>query len=83
MLWDITDMLLFPRITNMTPCKTGLAKANGAAASLSCLARSIGPLMTGKLFAFGVATRHLEAPFWALGGVALIGAAQSLFFRTS
>lgn len=68
-------------ITNTTPSKEGLARVNGAAASFGCLARSLGPLISGKLLAIGVATRHLEIVFWALGGVALLGLVEAPFLR--
>jgi hypothetical protein len=69
------------RITNTTPSREGLARVNGAAASFGCLARSLGPLISGKLLAIGVATHHLEIPFWALSGVALLGLAEAPFLR--
>ncbi|KAK3376112.1 major facilitator superfamily domain-containing protein [Lasiosphaeria ovina] len=66
-------------VTNTAPADGTLARINGAAASLSCLARSVGPLLTGKLFAFGLRLGHLEVAFWTLGAVALLGAIESLF----
>ncbi len=44
-----------------------------------CFARSVGPLVTGKLFALGLKVGYLQIPFWTLGAVALMGALESLF----
>ncbi|KAK0625867.1 major facilitator superfamily domain-containing protein [Immersiella caudata] len=68
-------------ITNTTPSREGLAQVNGAAASVGCLARSLGPLISGKLLAIGVTTRHVEIAFWALSGVALLGLVEAPFLR--
>ena len=61
------------RITNTAPSGEALARINGAAASFGCLARSLGPLLSGKLLTMGIAVQHLEIPFWTLSGVALLG----------
>ncbi|KAK3347043.1 major facilitator superfamily domain-containing protein [Lasiosphaeria hispida] len=66
-------------ITNTVPSKQALAKINGAAASFGCLARSVGPLLSGKLFDLGVQRGHMEIPFWLLAAVALAGAGESIF----
>ncbi|KAK3941652.1 protein zinc induced facilitator-LIKE 1 [Diplogelasinospora grovesii] len=66
-------------ITNTAPSRSFLANINGAAASFGCLARAVGPLLTGKLVSLGLTAGHLEIPFWALGAVAFLGAAESMF----
>ncbi|KAL2263942.1 hypothetical protein VTK26DRAFT_4129 [Humicola hyalothermophila] len=66
-------------ITNTSPSSQALARINGAAASFGCLARSVGPLLSGKLFAAGLRSGYLQIPFWALGAVALVGAIVSAF----
>ena len=48
-------------------------------ASFGCLASSLGPLLSGKLLAVGIATRHLEIPFWVLSGIALLGFLETPF----
>lgn len=58
-----------------------LAMVNGAAASFSCLARSIGPLIAGPVFDWGAANDLIVLPFWCLGAVALAGAAQGWLLR--
>ncbi|KAL2022193.1 hypothetical protein VTK56DRAFT_6022 [Thermocarpiscus australiensis] len=66
-------------ITNTSPSRQALARINGAAASLGCLARSVGPLLSGKLFAASLQSGYLQIPFWTLGAVALVGAVESTF----
>jgi hypothetical protein len=46
---------------------------------VSCLARSVGPLLSGKLFAAGLQHGYLQISFWILGAVALVGAIESAF----
>lgn len=74
-------MLVTPRITNVTISSRHLAMVNGAAASFSCLARSIGPLIAGPIFDWGVANKLIVLPFWCLAVVALVGAAQGWLLR--
>lgn len=71
----------YNRITNTSPSSQALAKINGAAASLGCLARSVGPLLTGKLFALGLREGYLQIPFWTLGAVAVLGGLEALLLK--
>ncbi|KAH7310788.1 major facilitator superfamily domain-containing protein [Stachybotrys elegans] len=64
-------------ITNTTADKGDLAFVNGASASFSCLTRSAGPLITGKLFALGLRAGFPFIAFWTLGLVALIEFVES------
>jgi hypothetical protein len=66
-------------VTTTVSSKTHLAKVNGAGAAIGCLARSIGPMVAGKLFDWGVRVRLVVVPFWILAGVALCGAVESVF----
>ncbi|KAK4208113.1 protein zinc induced facilitator-LIKE 1 [Rhypophila decipiens] len=68
-------------ITKTTSEKSYLARVNGAAASLSCLGRAMGPIITGKLFEVGEHVGYVGIAFWALGVVAVTGAAESLLLR--
>lgn len=65
----------------MAPTKTLLARVNGASASFSCLARSLGPIVAGKIFALGLEQGYAGIAFWTLGVVALIGALESMVLR--
>ncbi|KAI0448900.1 major facilitator superfamily domain-containing protein [Xylaria acuta] len=58
-----------------------LARVNGASASFPCLARSAGPLVTGKLFAVGLNVGYVGIEFWTLSAVASAGAVESWFLR--
>ena len=63
------------------PNREFLARINGASASLSCLARSMGPLLTGKLFEVGEQIGYGGIAFWVLGVVAVLGGAESFLLR--
>ncbi|OBT53529.1 hypothetical protein VE04_04312 [Pseudogymnoascus sp. 24MN13] len=56
-----------------------LATANGAAASLGCLARTLGPAVSGPLFRFGLQIGYVGLPFWLLGVIAGLGGIVSLY----
>ena len=56
-----------------------MARVNGAAAAFGCLARSVGPLVSGKLFDVGMKVGYLQIPFWTLGAVALAGAVEAVW----
>ncbi|KAF2643081.1 MFS general substrate transporter [Massarina eburnea CBS 473.64] len=58
-----------------------LAKVNGASASFGCLSRSVGPLVAGRLFDWGIQIQHIIAPFWIISGIALLGAMQSILLK--
>jgi hypothetical protein len=56
-----------------------LATGNGAAASLGCLARTLGPAVSGPLFRFGLQIGYVGLPFWLLGVIAGLGGIVSLY----
>ncbi|KAN0068305.1 Major facilitator superfamily domain containing protein [Elaphomyces granulatus] len=68
-------------LTNTTPSRQLLATVNRAAASLSCLARSIGAATSGYIFRQGLQDGYIGLPFWILGSVAAAGTALSWFLR--
>jgi hypothetical protein len=69
------------RLTNTTPSPRRLATVNGAAASLSCLARSIGTAASGSMFRLGINEGYSILPFWLLAVVAGFGAIMSWHLR--
>ena len=75
------DIHVIHRITKTTPKREFLARINGASASLSCLARSVGPIVTGKLFEVGQHVGYGGIAFWALSAVALVGGVESFLLR--
>ncbi|KAH8807652.1 MFS multidrug transporter [Xylogone sp. PMI_703] len=68
-------------LTNTTPAPEHLATVNGAAASIGCLARSVGALVSGSMFHVGLASGYIGIPFWTLSVVAGIGVILSWFLR--
>jgi len=68
-------------LTNTTPAPVHLATVNGAAASIGCLARSIGAAVSGSMFHVGLTSAYIGIPFWTLGTVAAAGAILSWFLR--
>lgn len=76
-------ILLIPnnRITNTAPSPSFLATINGTAASLGCLARTLGPVISGPLFRLGLQAGYVGLPFWTLGVVSGIGLVISQFLR--
>ncbi|KAL4885741.1 hypothetical protein BJY04DRAFT_179153 [Aspergillus karnatakaensis] len=68
-------------ITNTSPAPIHLATINGAAASLSCLARSLGAAVSGSMFNLALKKENVGLLFWTLAGVAVIGASFSWFLR--
>jgi hypothetical protein len=69
--------LMTNRLTNVVSDSSHLARVNGAGAAFSCLARSIGPLITGPLFDFSQKKGLTPLPFWILGLVSALAFAQS------
>ena len=69
------------RIASVVPTKERLARVNGASASFSCLSRSVGPVVTGKLLAVGLDLGYAGIAFWTLGVIALMGMVESLMLR--
>jgi len=50
-------------------------------ASFGCLVSSLGPLLSGKLLAVGIAIRHLGIPFWVFSDIALLGFLETPFLK--
>lgn len=74
----LTDFSAY-RVTNKVPSSIYLATVNGAAASLRCLARTLGPAVSGPLFRLGLQTGYVKLPFWLLGAVTGLGGTVSLY----
>ena len=68
-------------ITNAAPSKTVLGTINGVAASTACLARSLGPTVTGSIHAFGLKFGYNGLGWWAGGLVCAIGAFESFMIE--
>ncbi|KAI1259685.1 major facilitator superfamily domain-containing protein [Xylariaceae sp. FL1019] len=64
-------------ISETAPSSGYLSRINGAATSSACLARSIGPLTVGRLFALGSEIGQNGIAFWAMAGLALIGGLET------
>lgn len=69
--------MFLSRIANTVPERGDLARINGASTSLACLSRSIGPIITGRLYAVGLNAGYVGIPFWLLGGVSSFAFLQS------
>ncbi|ODA76444.1 hypothetical protein RJ55_07713 [Drechmeria coniospora] len=71
-------------ITNSAASHASLGTLNGVAQTLSALGRSIGPVVSGGLFALSAHVRPKgEALAWSLfGGLALLGCVGALFIRS-
>ncbi|KAI1408633.1 hypothetical protein F5Y13DRAFT_106556 [Hypoxylon sp. FL1857] len=67
--------------TNTAPSRDCLGRINGASASASCLSRSLGPILTGKLFAIGLGIGQVGIAFWTLSAIAFLGLVESFFLR--
>ena len=74
-------VVIFIRITNTAPTPEDLSAVNGASASFSCLARSIGPLITGPLFDWSNTEGIAGLPFWAMAVVAAMAAIEAWFLK--
>jgi len=74
-IWDL--LIKRKSITNTVPSAGSLAIVNGAAASFSCLARSIGPLTTGPLFDWSNRRDFAVLPFWITSGVSAAAAIEA------
>jgi hypothetical protein len=75
------DKLTYGRLTNTTPSPMHLATVNGAAASIGCLARSIGAAVSGSMFHVGLTSGYIGIPFWTLGAIAATGSVLSWFLK--
>ncbi|EFE37303.1 hypothetical protein TRV_08041 [Trichophyton verrucosum HKI 0517] len=69
------------RLTNTSPSPLHLATVNGAAASMGCLARSVGAAVSGSMFHLGLQHHAIGLPFWALAVIATVGSILSRFLR--
>ncbi|KAI1429133.1 hypothetical protein F5Y12DRAFT_728227 [Xylaria sp. FL1777] len=57
--------------------KEFLARDDGISASVSCLAGSVGPIVTGKLFAVGVNVGYVGIAFRALSAISFVDVVES------
>lgn len=69
------------RLTNATPAREYLATINGVAASLGCLARTLGPMVLGPLFKLGIKVGFAGLPFSAMSLVAGAALLVAVFLR--
>ena len=68
-------------IANTTPSINLLAATNGFAASISCLARSLGPGVSGIMFGWGIMTGYVALPVWMVSIWAFFGTIGSWWLR--
>ncbi|KAH8761399.1 MFS multidrug transporter [Hyaloscypha finlandica] len=68
-------------ITNTAPSTVHLAKINGASASLGCLARTLGPAVSGALYRWGLQIGFIGLPFWSLSAIMGVGLGVSFLLR--
>ena len=61
-------------LANSAPTHLSLGTINGAAASVASLCRSMGPLVSGLLYTFGLQTGYSIIPWWTSGLVTIVGA---------
>ena len=60
-------------MTNATPLPKYLGTVNGTAASIGCLARSVGAAISGSMFHVGLTNGFIGLPFWTLAAISAIG----------
>ena len=73
----ITHPNSLSRISNTISEKYFIAHVNGASASFSYLTRSVGHIVTGKIFTKGLDLGYVGIAFWTLTGVAFLGSLES------
>ncbi|KFY00098.1 hypothetical protein V490_01476 [Pseudogymnoascus sp. VKM F-3557] len=66
-------------ITHTLPSRDYLSEVNGRAAQVGCLARALGPAVSGQLFKLGLQIGYVGLPFWLLGAVTGLGGIVSLY----
>jgi Major Facilitator Superfamily len=68
-------------IANAAPSKTVLGSINGVAASIACLARALGPTVTGFFHTAGLKLGYNGIAWWIGGLVCAIGAFESFWME--
>ncbi|KAH8879706.1 MFS general substrate transporter [Thozetella sp. PMI_491] len=68
-------------LANSAPSQLSLGTINGIAASTASLCRTLGPLVSGALYTFGLQTGYSVIPWWVSGAVTIVGAFISLQLR--
>jgi Na+/melibiose symporter-like transporter len=68
-------------IANAAPSKTVLGSINGVAASIACLARALGPTVTGFVHTAGLKMGYNGVAWWIGGVVCAIGALESFWME--
>jgi hypothetical protein len=68
-------------IANAAPSKTVLGSINGVAASIACLARALGPTVTGFFHTAGLKVGYNGVAWWIGGVVCAIGAFESFWME--
>ncbi|KAL9109788.1 MAG: hypothetical protein Q9227_005657 [Pyrenula ochraceoflavens] len=68
-------------ITNSAPSTLVLGTINGVAASTACLARAIGPTVTGFVHAVGLQHGYVGLAWWVMGLMCTLGAVESFWLE--
>ncbi|EXJ67825.1 uncharacterized protein A1O5_09171 [Cladophialophora psammophila CBS 110553] len=68
-------------LANAVPSKSVLGKVNGFAASMACLARAFGPVVTGFVHTYGLYLGCSGLAWWAGGLVCAAGALESYWME--
>lgn len=68
-------------IANAAPSKSVLGSINGVAASIACLARAVGPTLTGFFHTAGLKMGYTGIAWWIAGVVCAIGALESFWLE--
>ncbi len=68
-------------IANAAPSKSVLGSINGVAASIACLARALGPILTGFFHTAGLKMGYNGLAWWIGGVVCAIGAFESFWME--
>ncbi|KAG9787325.1 MFS general substrate transporter, partial [Aureobasidium melanogenum] len=70
-------------LANAVPSKSVLGTVNGAASSTACLARALGPVVTGYIHSAGLKLGYSGLAWWAGGLVCAVGALESYWMEES
>jgi len=68
-------------LANAAPSKSVLGTINGVAASTACLARALGPIVSGAIHSAGLKLGSTGLAWWACGIVCAIGALESYWME--
>ncbi|OAP59357.1 hypothetical protein AYL99_06655 [Fonsecaea erecta] len=70
-------------LANAVYSKSVLGRINGTAASMACLARAVGPVVTGSVHTAGLKLGYGGLAWWTIGIVCAIGALESYWMEDS